>query len=396
MGNQYQKSILMELRIKSKSENVKKYSELIFREFQKNSLIKEKTDTVLYIQSLLCNFFLAASIKKTLSIPQDKNFYVELHYEKHNNIGYRRMIRLIDFFKKQKYIDFLPGYKNILLGECYTSVYWAMPRLLAFMTNWSLDDIKEPSIPEIIMRDKNKKVIRFKGTPFTKALRAKISTVNELYKKTIFGTILDNDLAPVRLYPQLSAIFNNGSWECCGRLYCQSPRGYNYQNIRKAERLRITINGSQTVQPDYSGLHIQMLYADIGIQFDKAPYIYYDERKAPYKQAILTLLNAPTRRIALESLRHQVPNYDWQSVIRHIISYHRPIRQYLASGVGLRLQNRDGRMAIDILSHFAKRGIPVLPVHDSFIIATGYGDELKEVMQKVCSAHNNGFTCPVK
>ena len=59
MGNQYQKSILMDLRIKSKSENVKKYSELIFREFQKNSLIKEKTDTVLYIQSLLCNFFLA-------------------------------------------------------------------------------------------------------------------------------------------------------------------------------------------------------------------------------------------------------------------------------------------------------------------------------------------------
>ena len=53
-------------------------------------------------------------------------------------------------------------------------------------------------------------------------------------------------------------------------------------------------------------------------------------------------------------------------------------------------------MAIDVLSHFAKRGIPVLPVHDSFIIATGYGDELKEVMQKVYSAHNNGFYCPVK
>ena len=234
----------MDLRIKSKSENIKKYSEFIFREFLKFSQTKEKTDTVQYIQSLLCNFFLAASIKKTLSIPQDKNFYVEHHSENHNGIGYRRMIRLIDFLKKEKYIDFLPGYKNIILGECYTSVYWAMPILVSAMTDWQLDDIIVPSIPEIIMRDENKRVIRFKGTQFTKALRTKISTVNELYAETIFGTILDDDLAPVRLYPQLSAIFNNNSWECGGRLYCQSPKGYNYQNIRKTERLRITINGS--------------------------------------------------------------------------------------------------------------------------------------------------------
>ena len=139
-----------------------------------------------------------------------------------------------------------------------------------------------------------------------------------------------------------------------------------------------------------------MLYAELGIQFNEAPYIFRDSRKAPYKQAILTLLNAPTRRIALESLRHQVPNYDWQSVIRRIISYHRPIKQFLGSGIGLKLQNKDGRMAIDILSHFANKGIPVLPVHDSFIIAADYGDELKEVMTEVYFAHNGGFTCPVK
>ena len=123
-----------------------------------------------------------------------------------------------------------------------------------------------------------------------------------------------------------------------------------------------------------------MLYAKLGMQFNEAPYIYYDSRKAPYKQAILTLLNATTCRIALESLRHQVPNYDWQSVIRRIISYHRPIKQFLGSGIGLKLQNKDGRMAIDILTHFVKRGIAVLPVHDSFIIAAGFGDELKKVM----------------
>jgi len=132
------------------------------------------------------------------------------------------------------------------------------------------------------------------------------------------------------------------------------------------------------------------------MQFNEAPYIYYDSRKAPYKQAILTLLNAPTRRIALESLRHQVPNFDWQSVIRRIINYHRPIKQFFGSGIGLKLQNKDGRMAIDILWHFAKKEIPVLPVHDSFIIASDHEEELKEVMAEVYSAHNGGFICPIK
>ena len=394
--DKYQNSIMIDFRIKSKSRSVKEYSKFIFEEFRRFSPIKEKEDTVQYIQSLLCNFFLSASVNKTLSIPQDKNFYVESNMEIHNDIGYRRMIRIIDFLKKEGFIDFLPGFKNLILKECYTSVYWATSKLLSVMTDWQLEDIQVPSVPEIIMKDANKRVIRFKGASYTKALRAQIRTVNELYSQTIFHTQLNNDRAPVRLYPQLSAIFNNDSWECGGRLYCQSLKGYNYQNIRKAERLRITINGAQTVQPDYSGLHIHMLYAELGMQFNEAPYIYYDSRKAPYKQAILTLLNATTRRIALESLRHQVPNYDWQSVIRRIIRYHRPIKQFLGSGIGLKLQNKDGRMAIDILTHFVKRGIAVLPVHDSFIIAAGFGDELKKVMAQVYSAHNNGFSCPVK
>ena len=127
----------MDLRVRSKNENIKKYSEFLFKEFQKFSQTKEKADTVQYIQSLLCNFFLAASIKKNLSIPQDKNFYVESNSEIHNDIGYRRMIRLIDFLKKEKYVDFLPGFKNLLFNECYTSVYWATPKLLSAMNDWS-------------------------------------------------------------------------------------------------------------------------------------------------------------------------------------------------------------------------------------------------------------------
>ena len=136
--NKYQNSILIDFRIRSRSRSIKEYSEFIFDEFRRFSPVKEKEDTVQYIQSLLCNFFLAASIKKNLSIPHDKNFYVESNSEIHNDIGYRRMIRLIDFLKKEKYVDFLPGFKNLLFNECYTSVYWATPKLLSAITDCCL------------------------------------------------------------------------------------------------------------------------------------------------------------------------------------------------------------------------------------------------------------------
>ena len=53
-------------------------------------------------------------------------------------------------------------------------------------------------------------------------------------------------------------------------------------------------------------------------------------------------------------------------------------------------------MAIDIVSYFANKGIPVLPVHDSFIIAQKYSEELKTVMARIYSQYNNGFSCVIK
>ena len=50
---------------------------------------------------------------------------------------------------------------------------------------------------------------------------------------------------------------------------------------------------------------------------------------------------------------------------------------------GLRLQYIDSQLAERVMLHFAKKGVPVLPVHDSFITAAQHQHELVAVMKRV-------------
>ena len=45
------------------------------------------------------------------------------------------------------------------------------------------------------------------------------------------------------------------------------------------------------------------------------------------------------------------------------------------------VQNLDAKIALNVVWNFAKKGIPCLPVHDSFIVAKQYKEELKTIMQ---------------
>lgn len=140
-----------------------------------------------------------------------------------------------------------------------------------------------------------------------------------------------------------------------------------------------------------------MLYAQEGIQLSDSPYTFMGEEHKPMvKKAILILLNALNEAQALNALKCNFPAVNAIELLTAIKEYHRRISKYFSSGCWKSLQNKDAKMAIDIVSSFAEKGISVLPVHDSFIIDSAYTDELKSVMEKTYSEYNNGFFCAVK
>ena len=65
-----------------------------------------------------------------------------------------------------------------------------------------------------------------------------------------------------------------------------------------------------------------------------------------------------------------------------ILDKHEPIKDSFFCGMGNKLQFRDSQLAEQIMLRFAKQDIPVLPVHDSFIIIRGLYSELVNVMHE--------------
>jgi len=61
---------------------------------------------------------------------------------------------------------------------------------------------------------------------------------------------------------------------------------------------------------------------------------------------------------------------------------HDRISMYFCSDIGLKLQYLDSQITSDILDYFLEREIPVLPIHDSYIVAEAYEVELYEVMRE--------------
>lgn len=240
----------------------------------------------------------------------------------------------------------------------------------------------------------------------------KLSIYN--YNKLTFS-LLDPSL-----HPRLISIFCRGNkeLECGGRLYDIPLTGISYQGLSGKQRKHITINGSETVELDYSSLHIAMLYAKEGIQLTEKPYSCFgEEYKGLFKKLLLTAINAksPVQCVKsinkthaelrmkpflkenefelLHSIEQLKPN--WYDLLDELKQKHSKIASYFCSDKGVELQRRDSEIMLDIIHSLALEGIPALPVHDSVIVAKEYQELLMEVMQDTYHEHMNGFTCEV-
>ena len=382
----YDDSIKLDFYKFSDHSEIKSISEKIIAEIQRQNIFqnfskKSQYRVRDYVKTLLCNFFVAFRTNKCVSIPRTKSYYSD-----HNNfafslISYDVFIFCVDFLTAKKYIAEKKGYKAFgdnTKGK--TSKYWALPILYSQFNTLDFSDIFTAKEKEIIMKDQNKNRVNFKGNSETKVLRNKLESTNKLYQQFDFRTVLNSDRTTTRLFPRLTAIYNNCSLSDGGRLYCLPYRGINYQQLSKQERAKIQINLADTVELDFSTLHLSMLYAQRNIELLSDPYSFDCNRNIA-KKTILVLINAETEYSALKALEKEYKNtLDFKPIIAAAKKYHTPIADCFGSGIGIKLQNYDARIAVNVVSHFTAKGVPCLPIHDSFIVDKRYKEQLKDVM----------------
>ncbi len=359
--------------------------------------------------------------------------YNELH------ISYR-VIAVIDRLVELELLGFqkgIPGKDNWKGGR--TSRIWPREKLIRHFleAKFSLLDVSYLHTVDdggvyvkgresIILHDAAKNDVAYKDTPQTNSMREVLDAYNFMLLWTHVDCrhlddppqILKSDGTQIPINQDrkfVRRIFNDCSWRRGGRFY-----GGWWQRINKEDRSKIMIDGERTIEIDFSGHHIALLYAQENIN-------YYEEfgfRSDPYdisipefihhpkfsrklaKDTLLIAVNARDERSAFPAIRKKVKddadkphhpakpkglsltNDFLRRVLNLLREKHPLISDMFCSGAGIDLQYTDSRITEHIIKHFAMDRVatggipvPVLSVHDSYIIAEEYKDELWEEMQ---------------
>ena len=173
-------------------------------------------------------------------------------------------------------------------------------------------------------------------------------------------------------------VFYRGNWNLGGRFH-----GGWWQSIKEDWRKQIYINDETTIEVDYSGLHVNLLYGLQGIQPPLEDHYALEhllldftagEQRKVVKGIVLNAINAATVKKAFQAYQVDQPSKSKERKLKHkqlhllldaFKEKHPTLGDSLGTDKGVELMNVDGRITTKIINHFTKKNIPVLTIHDS-------------------------------
>jgi hypothetical protein len=235
----------------------------------------------------------------------------------------------------------------------------------------------------------------------------------------------DNNSATLNkkpIIPFIYRVFNN-TLELGGRFYG------SFQGTPSNERTSILFNRRQTVEVDYSAIHIAIMYAWAGVDLIGDPYQITGYERSTVKAIMLRLVNvksieglkkvitdsakesrkaeykeykndrrifetqsskklavaAPYKPKWIDSHIQNIPTgFNARGFIESLFKRHSAIEKYIGSDdIGLKLQAADSALMADVLIDLYDRPnpIPALPVHDSLVCRHSNIEVVKATMK---------------
>jgi hypothetical protein len=341
-----------------------------------------------------------------------KSRYNELHVGK-------KIIGIVDVLIEQGIICQKDGFNDRISGIGFQSRLWASDGLIKKFSKAKFNQFhihSDEKREAVVLRDDEKNPVDdYTDTPETNRMRSVLGKYNQLLSNTHIDIydlelpVLEIGSGKRKMRLQINQrdkfvrrIFNNSRWDQGGRFY-----GGWWQRCPKGYRLKIKMDGVLTTEIDFSGLHIVILYAQEGINYwadvNDDPYELHGiqgidpeiDLRAAAKLLLLTAINAETETKAFGAFREQAEtgtlekrlrNEQLSQILFHLKTKHAPIAHKLASGAGIDLMYADSQITELLIQRFTDRGIPILTVHDSYIIPIGYDDILEQEMQNAFEA----------
>lgn len=268
------------------------------------------------------------------------------------------------------------------------SSYLPNPMLAAF----EMPKLNKRRGESLILKDSEGNLIGYKDTPETCDRRFMLERVNAVLARTEFSIDGDAEMSEGRwkriddmlvstTQTAMHRVYNGG-WTLGGRFY-----GAFWMSMPGDDRKRILIDGNETTEVDYDQLHARIIYAWakkklVGDAYDIDGF----ERKVA-KRAFFIIVNAKSYLSAKGAVAELLDEKGLDpkladKLIEAMKDRHHQVSKYFHSGIGLELQNLDGRMAEYVLRVMTvQKGVPCLPIHDSFIVPAGQVKNLVRTMK---------------
>ena len=359
----------------------------------------------LYIKQLrttLANLFSVNSISEDLYIfySRDRGYYKKSKRYNSNGISFRPLICLVDNLKKYGWIEHIKGRYKKEIKKGSRSRMCPSQKLLQAFDEFKITPkyLNTNQMDCIRLKDTKKKFKEYEDNSGTRLMRTKLQAYNKLLHRTNIELTINKKVSNyLKINPinfnnkEYYRIFNDNSFELGGRYY-----GSWWVNLNKDIREYITINDNKTVELDYANLNIHLLYSEEGLNYydlnepNADPYILkgVDENQRDINKLIITIaLNITDKSKFVYAVKGgiegdndknyslgnkkllKVPNAKeiWRR-IRLFEKENSLIKHHLFTGVGKRLQFKDSCIAESIIESMVNNNIPILAIHDSFIV----------------------------
>jgi len=406
-------------------KNAWKFVERVLLDFKSKRTDKYHKIYRNQLSVILANLYEIYSIQDYLFTyySRNNNDYKESKRYNPNKISAKPMRFLADSLKKHGWVDISQWFYDEYDEENrWCSRMRPSKKLLQTFKEFKITPkcIYRKPIELIRLKDSKKKFEEYKDTPTTNLMRSKLFAYNSLLLQTRIKLKRNKNVNRYLELHQVNfknikyyRIFNDSSFELGGRFYSAW-----WVTLDKDIRRRITLNDEKTEELDYSSLGIHLLYSQENLNY----YDLNDPNSDPYtlkgvdvnerevnKKIITFALNMSSgdrKRKFVYTVRKKIRKANDERKVLGIKKLlkvptckevHRrlkifeeendPIKHHLFTSVGTKLQFKDSCIAESVIERMVSMRIPVLVIHDSFIVQYRNKKLLHKFMNHVFREH---------
>ena len=371
---------------------------------------------------ILANLYETYSIQDYLFTyySRNNNDYKESKRYNLNKISARPLKFLVDSLEKHGWVDTSQWYYDKKNEENrWCSRMRPSKKLFQTFKEFKITPkcIYRKPVDCIRLKDSKERLVEYTDTPTTNSMRNKLFAYNNLLLKTRIKIKRNKNVNRyLELHPvnfkniEYYRVFNDSSFELGGRFY-----GAWWVTLSKDSRGNITLNGEKTIELDYSSIGIHLLYSQENLNYydlndpNSDPYtlkgIDPEEREVNKKIITFALNMSPGDRhrkfvytvrkkikktndkrsiLGIKKLLNVPTPREVHKRLRIFEEENIPIKHHLFTSVGTKLQFKDSCIAESVIERMVSMRIPILVIHDSFIVQYRNGKLLRGLMNNVC------------